>query len=403
MLAVGLVLRLQLNAMRVGLLTRLFGFVGIVAGAMLVLCPLPIVQLLARRRSACCSSAAGRAAICPPGKRVTPSRGPCPSAPPPRRRRRGRVITEPSTPRRARGLAASERSVTKPEEIAWRPRVRRSSSSSRSCWTRRRFSPPDGFKEQAVVSDDAIYEQAEDYEDFWAERAEALHWDTKWDQVLDWSNPPFAKWFVGGKLNVAYNCVDRHVEAGNGDRVAYHWRGEEGEELEVTYADLHRDVQKLANALKDLGVSKGDVVAIYLPMIPEVAVAMLACARIGAIHNVVFGGFSAESVKERIEFSEAKTLITVDGARRKGKTAPIKETVDEVIGDLVDTIVVVERVDNDAPMKDGRDHWYHELLESGRRRVPARADGRRGPALHPLHVAARPPSRRASCTPPAAT
>ena len=226
-----------------------------------------------------------------------------------------------------------------------------------------RFTPPDGFKEQAVVSDDAIYEQAEDYEAFWAERAEALHWDTKWDQVLDWSNPPFAKWFVGGKLNVAYNCVDRHVEAGNGDRVAFYWRGEEGEELEITYDDLHRDVQKFANALKDLGVKKGDVVAIYLPMIPEVAVSMLACARIGAIHNVVFGGFSAESVKERIEFSEAKTLITVDGARRKGKTAPIKETVDEVIGDLVDTIVVVERSHNDAPMKDGRDHSYQTLLE----------------------------------------
>ena len=189
--------------------------------------------------------------------------------------------------------------------------------------------------------------------------------------MLDWSNPPFAKWFVGGKLNVSYNCVDRHVEAGNGDRVAYHWRGEEGEELDVTYADLHRDVQKLANGLKDLGVSKGDVVAIYLPMIPEVAVAMLACARIGAIHNVVFGGFSAESVKERIEFSEAKTLITVDGARRKGKTAPIKEQVDEVIGDLVDTIVVVQRVDNDAPMKDGRDHWYHELLEKADDECPA--------------------------------
>src|SRR6478735_5890236 len=198
------------------------------------------------------------------------------------------------------------------------------------------FPPPDGFKEQAVVSDDAIYEQAEDYEAFWAERAETLHWDTKWDQVLDWSNPPFAKWFVGGKLNVAYNCVDRHVEAGNGERVAYHWRGEEGEELEVTYADLHRDVQKLANGLKSLGVKKGDVVAIFLPMVPEVAVAMLACARIGAIHHVVFGGFSAESVKEQ---------------------------VDEVIGDLVDTIVVVRRSDNDAPMKDGRDHWYHEVLD----------------------------------------
>src|SRR3954465_10891064 len=226
------------------------------------------------------------------------------------------------------------------------------------------FPPPDGFKDNAVVSDPAIYEQGEDYEAFWAERAETLHWDTKWDQVLDWSNPPFAKWFVGGKLNVSYNCPDRHVEAGNGDRVAYHWRGEEGEELDVTYADLLRDVQRLANALKDLGIEKGDVVGIYLPMIPEVVVSMLACARIGAIHNVVFGGFSAESVRERMEFSQAKALITVDGARRKGRTAPIKQQVDEVIGDLVGTIVVVQRVSNDAPMKDGRDHWYHEVLEA---------------------------------------
>jgi acetyl-CoA synthetase len=235
-----------------------------------------------------------------------------------------------------------------------------------------RFSPPDGFREQAVVSDPQVYERADgDFEAFWAEQAEALDWDTKWDQVLDWSNPPFAKWFVGGKLNVSHNCLDRHVDAGRGDRVAYHWRGEEGEELDVTYADLHRDVQKLANALKDLGVKKGDVVAIYLPMVPEVAVSMLACARIGAIHNVVFGGFSAESVRERIEFSEAKILITVDGARRKGKTAAIKETVDEVIGDLVDTMVVVRRVDNGAPMKDGRDHWYHDLLDAAGDECPA--------------------------------
>src|SRR3954462_7548162 len=232
------------------------------------------------------------------------------------------------------------------------------------------FAPPEGFAEQAVISDAAIYEQAEDYEAFWAERAEALHWHTKWDKVLDWSNPPFAKWFVGGTLNVSYNCLDRHVEAGHGDRVAYHWRGEEGEELDVTYADLHGDVQKFANALKTLGVAKGDVVAIYLPMVPEVAVAMLACARIGAIHNVVFGGFSAESVKERIEFSEAKILITVDGARRKGKTAAIKEIVDEVIGHLADTIVVVERAGNDAPMKDGRDHSYAKLLEDAADECP---------------------------------
>ena len=156
-------------------------------------------------------------------------------------------------------------------------------------------------------------------------------------------NPPFYKWFAGGKLNASHNCLDRHVEAGLGDRVAFHWRGEEGEERDVTYADLLRDAQRFANALKDRGVGKGDVVGIYLPMIPEVAVAMLACARIGAPHNVVFGGFSPESVKERMEFSEAKALITVDGARRKGKTAPIKPAVDEFLGEVpsIETVIVV--------------------------------------------------------------
>ena len=266
-----------------------------------------------------------------------------------------------------------------------------------------KFPPPDGFRESAVVSDPSIYEAADqDYEGFWEQQAEALDWEQKWDQVLDWSDPPNAKWFVGGKLNVAENCVDRHVEDGNGDRVAFHWRGEEGEEEKITYADLHRDVQKFANALKDVGVEKGDVVGIFLPMIPEVVVAMLACARIGAIHNVVFGGFSAESVKERIEFSEAKTLITVDGARRKGKTAPIKETVDEVIGDLVDTIVVVERSHNDAPMKEGRDHSYAALLEKATTSArPSRWTPRTRSTSSTRR--ARRPSPRASCTRPAAT
>ena len=237
-----------------------------------------------------------------------------------------------------------------------------------------KFPPPDEFREHAVVSDESIYDEADkDYEGFWEQQAEALDWDQKWDQVLDWSDPPNAKWFVGGKLNVAHNCVDRHVEAGNGDLVAFHWRGEEGEERDVTYADLHRDVQKFANALKDLGVEPGDVVGIFLPMIPEVAVAMLACARIGAPHNVVFGGFSVESVKERMEVSEAKVLVTVDGARRKGKTADIKKDVDECMGDLksLEHIVVVRHAENDAPMDDDRDRWYHDLLEAADDECPA--------------------------------
>src|SRR5215217_8215425 len=247
------------------------------------------------------------------------------------------------------------------------------------------FPPPDGFREQAVVSDESIYEEAEsDFEGFWARQAEELEWEQKWDQVLDWSDPPNAKWFVGGKLNVAVNCVDRHVDAGHGDRVAFHWCGEESEELDVTYADLHRDVQKFANALKDRGIGPEDVVGIFLPMIPEVVVAMLACARIGAVHNVVFGGFSAESVKERMEFSQAKALVTVDGARRKGKTAAIKEQVDEVMGEVasIETIFVVKRTDNDAPMTDGRDVWYHEACEQADGECPAEPLD----SEHPLYI-----------------
>jgi acetyl-CoA synthetase len=174
------------------------------------------------------------------------------------------------------------------------------------------------------------------------------------------------------------------VEEGNGDRVAFHWRGEEGEERDLTYADLHRDVQRFANALKDLGIEKGDVVGIYLPMIPEVVVAMLACARIGAPHNVVFGGFSAESVRERMEFSEAKALITTDGARRKGKTAPIKQQVDKVMAEL-DTlkhIVVVKHTDAECEMKEGRDVWYHEVVEKADAECPAEELD----AEHPLYV-----------------
>src|SRR6185436_16611805 len=199
----------------------------------------------------------------------------------------------------------------------------------------REFPPSAEFAAQANGKASLYDEAAADFEGFWADKARSyLSWSKDFDQTLDWSDAPFAKWFVGGELNVAYNCVDRHVEAGNGDRVAFHWRGEEGEERDITYADLHRDVQKFANALKDLGVEKGDVVGIFLPMIPEVVVAMLVCARRGAPHNVVFGGFSADAVKERMEFSEAKALVTVDGARRKGKVAPIKEQVDKVMKGL---------------------------------------------------------------------
>jgi acetyl-CoA synthetase len=248
-----------------------------------------------------------------------------------------------------------------------------------------RFEPPDELREHALLKDPAIYDEAErDPEAWWAARARDVDWFQEWESVLDDSNPPFFTWFPGGRLNVAHNCLDRHVEAGLGDRVAIHWRGEEGEERDISYADLHRDVQRFANALKDLGVGKGDVVGIFLPMIPEVVVAMLACARIGAPHNVVFGGFAPESVRERMEVSRAKALITVDGARRKGRTAPIKPAVDEVMGDVesLEKVIVVRHAGIDVPMLDGRDRWYHELLDAAAPECPAEPLD----ADHPLFI-----------------
>ncbi|HET9199187.1 MAG TPA: acetate--CoA ligase [Solirubrobacterales bacterium] len=249
-----------------------------------------------------------------------------------------------------------------------------------------RFDPPEEFRANALWSDPGVYEEAAaDPEAWWTAQAkELIDWDVEPSQGLDASNPPFYEWFADGRLNASYNCLDRHVEAGNGDRVAYHWRGEEGEERDVTYADLHRDVQRFANALKDLGVGKGDVVGIYLPMIPEVVVAMLACARIGAPHNVVFGGFSAESVAERMDFSEAKALITVDGARRKGKTAPIKPAVDEHMAShhALEKIVVVRHTGIDCPMTDGRDVFYDEAMAAADPECPAEPME----AEHPLYI-----------------
>ena len=247
------------------------------------------------------------------------------------------------------------------------------------------FDPPAQFREQALIRDPDIYVRANaDPEAYWADRARELHWHRPFTKVLDDSNPPFFKWFADGELNVSYNCVDRHVEAGHGDRVAYHWHGEEGEARAITYADLHRDVQRLASGLKDLGVAKGDVVAIFLPMIPEVVVAMLACARIGAPHNVVFGGFSPESVRDRMEVSDAKALITVDGARRKGKTAPVKSVVDRVVSDLqsLQSIIVVRATGTDCAMQEGRDVWYDELLTRSAPSCPADPM----PADHPLFI-----------------
>jgi acetyl-CoA synthetase len=196
----------------------------------------------------------------------------------------------------------------------------------------RRFVPPPELAASANVTAEAYDEAAADRLAFWAKQADRLTWAQRWDSVLDWSNAPFAKWFVGGELNVAYNCVDRHVEAGRGAKVAIHWEGEPaGDSRGITYADLQREVNKTANALLELGVAKGDRVAIYLPMIPEAVVSMLACARIGATHSVVFGGFSAEALRTRIEDADAKLVITADGGYRRGKPSALKPTVDAAV------------------------------------------------------------------------
>jgi acetyl-CoA synthetase len=247
------------------------------------------------------------------------------------------------------------------------------------------FEPPEQFREQALVKDESLHEEARrDPEAWWAKLASDLEWFEPFETVLDESNPPFYKWFEGGKLNASHNCLDRHVEAGLGDRVAFHWRGEEGEEREVTYADLLRDTKRLANVLKDRGIGPGDVVGIYLPMIPEVAVAMLACARIGAPHNVVFGGFSPDAVRDRMQFSEAKALITVDAARRKGKAAEIKPAVDAFLGDVpsIETVIVVRNTGAEVEMTEGRDLFYDEAIEA----ASEDCDAEPLDAEHPLYI-----------------
>jgi acetyl-CoA synthetase len=237
------------------------------------------------------------------------------------------------------------------------------------------FLPPADFAAQARVTDPGTYAQAEaDAPAWWAEQArQRLDWDTPFRAVLDDRNPPFYTWFADGMLNASYNCLDRHVQAGHGDRVAFHWHGEQGEERSLTYGQILADTQRLANALKARGVRKGEIVGIYLPMIPEVVVAMLACARIGAPHNVVFGGFAPSSVRERMEVSQAKALITADGARRRGHTAPVKQAVDEAIAglDTLHTVIVVKSAGAPCEMREGRDRWYHELLEEAGPECPA--------------------------------
>jgi acetyl-CoA synthetase len=231
----------------------------------------------------------------------------------------------------------------------------------------RRFPPSDDFVAQANAGRSLYDEAGGDVVAFWERQARDLvSWDSEWTQGLDWSSRPFAKWFVGGSLNISYNCVDRHVEAGHGEQVAFHWEGEPGDTRTVTYADLKREVCRAANALTELGVRKGDRVAIYMPMIPEMAVAMLACARIGAPHSVVFGGFSADALKGRIQDADARLVITADGGYRRGSASPLKPAVDRALTECPDvrTVLVMRRTGQDVDWTDGRDVWWHDIVDT---------------------------------------
>ena len=240
----------------------------------------------------------------------------------------------------------------------------------------RRFAPPADFVANAHVSDAGIYERAAaDDEAFWAEEARNLEWIEPWTRVLDWK-PPRAKWFVGGKLNIAANCVDRHVRTARRNKAAIIWEGEPGERRTLTYWDLYIEVNRFASAMKTMGIGRGDRVAIYLPMVPEAAIAMLACARIGAIHSVVFGGFSPESLRDRINDAKARLLITADGSYRRGQIVPLKRNADRAITESpsIENVIVVRRLAGSggdlAPMREGRDHWWHDVMHD----APARCE-----------------------------
>src|SRR5580765_3454102 len=227
----------------------------------------------------------------------------------------------------------------------------------------RTFPPPPEFRARANVRDESLYAEAErDAEAFWARFAGELEWSRPWDTVLDWQ-PPHAKWFVGGQINVSVNCLDRHVRGARRNKAALIWEGEPGDRRTLTYFELYRQVSTFANVLKSLSVGKGDRVALYMPLVPELAIAMLACARIGAVHSVVFGGFSAESLRDRINDAQARLLITADGGFRRGTIVQLKQIADEAITDTpsIENVIVVQRGSTaiSASMKEGRDHWYH--------------------------------------------
>ncbi|NMA31490.1 MAG: AMP-binding protein, partial [Candidatus Methanofastidiosa archaeon] len=229
----------------------------------------------------------------------------------------------------------------------------------------RRFYPSTTFKENANInSKEAIENATKDPEKFWESHASELHWYKKWDKVLDW-NPPYSKWFVNGELNVCYNCVDSHIKNGRRNKAAIIWEGEPGDTKTLTYWDLYREVNKFSNILKKLGIGKGDRVAIYMPMIPEAVIAMLSCARIGAIHMVVFGGFSSEALRDRINDCKAKLLITADGGYRRGSLIPLKHDSDYAVKDTpsIENVLIIKRGEFPLRIKKGRDIWIHDLEE----------------------------------------
>jgi len=227
-----------------------------------------------------------------------------------------------------------------------------------------KYPPSEAFRRAAVVQDEGLWERAaKDPEKFWADEAKELHWSKKWTKVLQW-DAPFAKWFVGGRLNVSTNCLDRHLKTPRRNKAALVWEGEPGDRRVLTYHALWREVNRFANALKSLGVKRGDRVTIYLPMIPELPIAMLACARLGAVHSVIFGGFSAKAVRERTEDAESAVIITADAGHRRGGLVPLKKTVDEAVAGvpLVRHVVVVKRTGTEVAMQGGRDVWWHDLM-----------------------------------------
>src|SRR6266576_2010356 len=226
------------------------------------------------------------------------------------------------------------------------------------------FPPPGEFRKNALDTDASVYDEAErDWQGFWAKQALELDWAKEWDAILDW-DLPFAKWFVGGKLNVAYNCLDRHVDAGHGDQVAFFWEGEPGDTRSVSYRDLLDETCRVANTLRSFGVEKGDRVAIYMGMVPETVAAMLACARIGAAHSVVFGGFTAQSLKDRINDAQARVLITADGAWRRGSIVALKQIADGALAETpsIEHVLVLRRTESECAMEAGRDLWWHDAV-----------------------------------------